>query len=99
MTILLISLAVLAVVTLAISYFSKNKNDNDDTIVIADDCSTCTGQNEKCEQECMMEAATKDIEYYDDEELDTFKGRDSDSYIRIFPNSVKSADELPILTE
>lgn len=28
----------------------------------------------------MMEAATKEIEYYDDEELDTYKGRPSDSY-------------------
>ncbi len=28
----------------------------------------------------MMEAATKEIEYYDDEELDTFKGRQSDDY-------------------
>ena len=28
----------------------------------------------------MMEAATKDIVYYDDEELDVFKGRPSDSY-------------------
>mgnify|MGYP000532638952 CR=1 FL=1 len=27
-----------------------------------------------------MEAATRDIEYYDDEELDQYKGRPSDSY-------------------
>ena len=27
-----------------------------------------------------MEAATKDIVYYDDEELDAFSGRPSDSY-------------------
>lgn len=28
----------------------------------------------------MMEAATKEIEYYDDEELDRYKGRESDQY-------------------
>ena len=28
----------------------------------------------------MMEAATKDIEYYDDEELDRYKGRPSNQY-------------------
>lgn len=28
----------------------------------------------------MMEAATKDIEYFDDEELDQYKGRPSDQY-------------------
>ena len=27
-----------------------------------------------------MEAATKEIEYYDDEELDTYKGRAADDY-------------------
>ena len=44
------------------------------------DCATCTGSNDKCEQECMMEAATKEIEYYDDEELDAFRGRPSSEY-------------------
>ena len=43
-------------------------------------CNTCNGTNAKCEQECMMEAATKEIEYYDDEELDQYKGRDSACY-------------------
>ena len=43
-------------------------------------CATCGFTSEKCEQECMMEAATKEIEYFDDEELDTFAGRQSDSY-------------------
>ena len=33
-----------------------------------------------CEQVCMMEAATKDIEYFDDEELDRFQGKPSDQY-------------------
>jgi hypothetical protein len=28
----------------------------------------------------MMEAATQQIEYYDDEELDRYKGRTADSY-------------------
>ncbi len=43
-------------------------------------CATCTGSIDKCEQECMMEAATKEIEYYDDEELDAFRGRPSSEY-------------------
>ncbi len=43
-------------------------------------CATCDGTLSKCEQECMMEAATKEIEYFDDEELDVFAGRQSDSY-------------------
>lgn len=43
-------------------------------------CSTCSGASAKCEQECMMEASTRPVEYFDDEELDRFRGRESDSY-------------------
>lgn len=43
-------------------------------------CATCVVQSDKCEQECMMEAATKEIEYFEDEELDRFIGRDSSEY-------------------
>lgn len=53
---------------------------NDEIVVAPADCSTCSGDNAKCEQECMMEAATKPVEYFDDEELDAFKGRPSNDY-------------------
>lgn len=43
-------------------------------------CATCTGTDTRCEQDCMMEAATKEIVYYDDEELDSYRGRPADSY-------------------
>ena len=43
-------------------------------------CGTCDGTNSKCEQECMMEAAVKPVEYFDDEELDRYRGRPSDAY-------------------
>lgn len=43
-------------------------------------CGTCDGSSGKCEQECMMEASVKPVEYYDDEELDAFSGRPSDGY-------------------
>ncbi|MCF0192709.1 MAG: hypothetical protein HUK05_04695 [Prevotella sp.] len=46
----------------------------------AGDCGGCDGSNSKCEQECMMEAATKAIEYFDDEELDRFAHRASHQY-------------------
>lgn len=57
-----------------------NRNREESPVVQADSCATCNGENDKCEQECMMEAATKLIEYFDDEELDAFKGRSSDGY-------------------
>ena len=33
-----------------------------------------------CEKESLLAAVSKQIEYYDDEELDRFKGRPSDGY-------------------
>ena len=51
-----------------------------DTVVTKATCDTCNGDDTRCEQECMLEAATKDIEYYDDEELDRFRGRPSDCF-------------------
>ena len=57
-----------------------NRNREESPVVQADSCATCNGENDKCEQECMMEAATKPIEYFDDEELDAFKDRSSDGY-------------------
>jgi hypothetical protein len=33
-----------------------------------------------CEKESLLAAVSKGVEYYDDEELDRFRGRPSDSY-------------------
>ncbi|MBQ8888185.1 MAG: phospholipase [Bacteroidaceae bacterium] len=41
----------------------------------------CCGQHETCERDSLLAAVSKGIEYYDDEELDRFRGRPSDSYI------------------
>lgn len=40
----------------------------------------CCGMHEVCEKESLLAAVSKEIEYYNDEELDCFKGRNSDSY-------------------
>lgn len=42
--------------------------------------SECCGQHQICEKESLLAAVSKQIEYYDDEELDCFKGRPSDGY-------------------
>ena len=33
-----------------------NRNREESPVVQADSCATCNGENDKCEQECMMEA-------------------------------------------
>ncbi len=47
---------------------------------VVDVDSECCGQHEVCEKESLLAAVSKQIEYYDDEELDRFKGHPSDQY-------------------
>lgn len=68
------------VVALGTRLFSKNGSDDDAVTQPRGDCATCSGSDERCAHDCMMEAAVKDIEYYDDEELDAYRGRPSDAY-------------------
>ena len=80
MWILIVALIALGLFSALLSLLWHNK-DGDDTVINAGaDCSTCNGDNAKCEQTCMMEAATKEVEYFDDEELDRFRERPSAAY-------------------
>lgn len=76
---LLLSLVLLGVVAALLGWCS-NRRHGEEPVVVNDSCATCNGDNDKCEQECMMEAATLPVEYFDDEELDAFRGRRSDEY-------------------
>lgn len=40
----------------------------------------CCGQHETCEKDSLLAAVSKDVEYYNDEELDRFRGRHGDEY-------------------
>lgn len=40
----------------------------------------CCGQHEVCERDSLLAAVSKEIEYFDDEELDRFRGRQSSDY-------------------
>ena len=74
----LIVLALFAAIT---TLFTKKKEGEPDVVMpTSGDCSSCDGTDDKCEQVCMMEAATREIEYYDDEELDRFRGRQLNQY-------------------
>lgn len=41
----------------------------------------CCGQHEVCEKDSLLAAISKDVEYYNDEELDRFRGREGDEYL------------------
>ena len=40
----------------------------------------CCGQHEVCEKESLLAAVSREVEYFEDEELDAFRGRPSDAY-------------------
>lgn len=82
----IILIGILAIVGMGVivgasTLISRHNSTEPDVIApAAGDCATCSGINDDCEQTCMMEAATKEVEYYDDEELDRFKGKESGEY-------------------
>ena len=82
MHILLLALLGLALFAAVLGLLSRKKNASEPDVVQADSasCATCSGDDERCEHDCMLEAAVRDVEYYDDEELDKYIGRDSSDY-------------------
>lgn len=46
----------------------------------AEDDSECCGMHITCERDSLLASVSKDIEYYDDEELDRFRGTPSGAY-------------------
>jgi hypothetical protein len=66
MVYLIVALAALGIISAIFGLLSHNKEGGNDVIVDEGDCASCTGTNEKCEQTCMMEAATRPVEYFDD---------------------------------
>ena len=58
----------MGVIVGASTLISRHNSTEPDVVApAAGDCATCSGINDDCEQTCMMEAATKEVEYYDDE--------------------------------
>ena len=40
----------------------------------------CCGQHEVCEKDSLLAAVSRDIVYYEDEDLDVYRGKGSDTY-------------------
>ncbi|WP_314815111.1 hypothetical protein [Hoylesella nanceiensis] len=81
MLILILSLVVLGCFAALLGLISHKRTGKDDVILEGSgSCSTCNGDDEHCIHDCILEAAVKEVEYFDDENLDAFIGRESDSY-------------------
>ena len=53
--------------------------------------SECCGQHEVCEKQLILDAMKEEIEYYEDEELDRFRGVQSDEYM---PDEIEEFREV-----
>lgn len=80
MLVLIALLVILGLFCAILGYRSRKKGESQEIVVGKGDCATCTDDNPSCEQMCMMKASTKPVEYFDDEELDAYKGKASDEY-------------------
>ena len=88
MTYLIIGLIVLGMVAFVAGFFREKKLKRQlekgeitelPSIKQVEDMECC-GQHETCEKESLLAAVSKQIEYYNDEELDSYRGRKSDGY-------------------
>ena len=81
---ILLSLVILGIVAAVIGYFRNKRlqkmlerGEITEIPEAAEIPEECCGQHETCERDSLLAAVSKSIEYYDDEELDRFKGIDS----------------------
>ena len=82
---LISAIIILGIIVAFINYFGNRRqkrlpeNGNANDVAPAED-SDCCGQHEVCERDSLLAAVSKKIEYYDDEELDIYRGTASDEY-------------------
>ena len=75
----LLALVILGVVAAAFGWWRYRRLPEDEPVVNPVDMECC-GQHEVCEKESLLAALSKQIEYYNDEELDRFRGRRSNAF-------------------
>jgi hypothetical protein len=87
MLILIVSLLVLTLVAMGVGILynrrirrriAAGQLQAEPEVVVPD--TECCGQHEVCEKESLLAAVSRSVEYYNDEELDRFRGRPSDGY-------------------
>ena len=99
MTYLIIGLVVLGVIAFLAGFFREKKLKKQlekgeitelPSIKQVQDMEGC-GQHETCEKESLLAAVSKQIEYYNDEELDRFRGVESSAYL---PDEIEEFREV-----
>lgn len=74
--IIIVGVAILGVLSAILSINQKAPDENQQ----APKSDVCCGQHITCEKDSLLSAVSPNIEYYDDEELDKYKGLNADDY-------------------
>lgn len=81
---LIIALVVLAVVAIFANQLRAFRDDpaqpRPESSTVPSECAACAEETEACVAERLLAGVCKEIVYFDDEELDAYKGRNSDAY-------------------
>ena len=80
---IVISLVLLGVIAAAFGWWHNRHTPEDEEEALTMDKvldMECCGQHEVCEKDSLLAALSKQIEYYNDEELDRFRGRRAGEY-------------------
>lgn len=84
---IVISLVVLGIVAAIASYFRNKKlqkmlerGEISEIPEVQEIPDVCCGQHETCERDSLLAAVSRKVEYYEDEELDSYRGIGSDEY-------------------
>lgn len=87
---IVVSIVLLGIIALGLGQWEKHKrrrmyergeiaslDEDDEPATIS---SECCGAHEVCERDSLLAAVSKRIEYYDDEELDAYRGTPAEAY-------------------
>jgi len=76
LTIVIISILVIGCIAALAQWWHQRRHPEEtDTPAVNPADMECCGQHEVCEKESLLAAVSRDIVYYNDEELDRFRGR------------------------
>lgn len=87
MSILLIALLLITAVAMLVGYFHYKRlhqklanGEIHEIAPVVEVAEECCGEHQTCEKDSLLAAVSKQIEYYDDEELDRFIGHAAEDY-------------------
>lgn len=84
MLLLIIALAILALVAIFANQLRAFRDDpsvpRPEATAMPAECAACADETAACVAERLLAGACKEIIYFDDEELDSYKGRNPDTY-------------------